>query len=1198
VPARPWRIAVSSALLAAAASNTGDVARAQSAPPDAHPAVVASANAAARAGALAWGASPAETRIGYYRFPAIHGGTLVFTAEGDLWRVPVAGGVAQRLTSHPGEETRAAVSADGRTVAFSGAYDGAREVYTMPLDGGVPVRHTFDGGAADVVGWTPDGAVLYTTTRYATLPNAQLIAVDPATNARAVVPLAQASDGAYAPDGALVFTRLAKQPSHTRRYVGGTVQNLWRWAGRMGEEAAPLTGDYLGTSRSPMVWDGRVYFASDRDPAGAPQLAAPAAHREATRAAVMNLWSMRLDGGDVRRHTQHADYDVLDPKLHDGRIVYQHGADLRLLDVRTGDDRRLDIRLASDFATLRERWVTRPMEYLTSWHVSPDGERVALTARGQVFVAPVGAGGRLVEASRHDGVRYRDALFMSDGRSLLALSDESGELELWTLPANGVGPRARLTDDGDSYRTMARPAPDGRRIAHGDRFGRLWVYDAQRRTNTLVAEARQWAAGFVTGSGAAWSADSRWLAFAMPGENDLQRIMLYDVERDALTAITSDRYASYAPAWSPDGKWLWFLSDRTFRSAVSSPWGVRAPEPFFDTQTKIYALALEPGTRFPFAARTELEAGSGRAATPATPVPAPAQTPAPGRTPPADGPAQPAGAAAAPASVVIRLEGLAERLYELPVPAGNYFGLTTDGPRLYWGAFDRAANRSSIQTLTIGNDGPPDVETFAENVTGFQLTADRKKLAFRRGEELFVVPAGARAPQELARHRVNLAGWSFAFDPREEFRQMFVESWRLQRDWFYDAGLHGVDYAANLAKYAPLAERVTDRAELADAIAQMVAELSALHIYVYGGDTNRCAGAEQAALCARMLPASLGAVLEKDPGAGGWRIAHIYRSDPDRPTERAPLERPGVEVARGDVIVSINGVPTLSVEDPAVLLRNQAGRQVLLRVASGGGGGGAGGGGGRANAGAGAGGPAAAGAARDVIVEPVALAEENRLRYDEWRYTRRLLVDSLSGGRIGYVHLRAMGPNDIADFTRDYYPVFNREALIVDVRHNGGGNIDAWILSRLMRRPWMYWQPRSGEPYWNFHYAFHGPMVALQNERTASDGEAFTEGFRRLGLGKVIGTRSWGGEIWLTSSNFLVDRGIATAAEIGVYGPEGEWLIEGWGVDPDVLVDNLPHATFLGRDAQIERAVAELMAELERAPVRVPRVGRQGGEER
>jgi tricorn protease len=402
-----------------------------------------------------------------------------------------------------------------------------------------------------------------------------------------------------------------------------------------------------------------------------------------------------------------------------------------------------------------------------------------------------------------------------------------------------------------------------------------------------------------------------------------------------------------------------------------------------------------------------------------------------------------------------------------------------------------------------------------------------------------------------------MARWTFATSPRTEFRELFQDAWRLERDYFYDKNMHGVDWVKIRERYAPLVDRVSDREELNDVIAQMVSELSTLHTFVRGGDSRKAPD--------KIDIATLGALLRRDEKAGGFVVEHIYLHDPDLPNLASPLARPDSRVREGEVIVSIDGEDALSVPDERVLLRGKAGQKVMLVVKG------------------------KDGATRNVLVTPVRDGEDENLRYAEWEYTRRQQVDAASNGQIGYVHLRAMGSGDIEQWAREFYPVFNREGLIVDVRHNHGGNIDSWVLAKLLRRNWFFWQPRVGNPIGNMQYAFRGHIVVLCDQVTASDGEAFAEGFRRLGLGKVIGMRTWGGEIWLSANNRLADRGIATAAEMGVYGPEGKWLIEGHGVDPDMVVDNLPAATFAGSDAQMEAAVKYLLGEIEKEPRPVPK---------
>jgi tricorn protease len=1060
---------------------------------------------------------------GYYRFPAIHGDTVIFTAEGDLWKVGVRGGVAQRLTTHPGQETNPAISPDGASVAFSAEYEGPMEVYVMPIDGGLPTRLTYEGGRATVVGWTPDNKVLYATLQHSTLPEVQLVTVDPHTGARAPVPLSEASDGTYdGSTGTLFFTRLPFQGSHTKRYRGGMAQQVWKLE-RAAQEAVPLTGDYLGTSKAPMVWHGRVYFASDRD-------------------GTMNLWSMDESGKDLRQLTHHQGWDVASPSLSDGRIVYQLGADLRVFDIASGADVAISVTLASDLDQLRQKWVAKPMEYLTTASLSPDGDRVVLTARGQVFVAPAKEG-RLVEATRAPGVRYRYAHFMPDGKSLVALSDESGEVEWWRLPANGVGTPERLTHDGKVLRFDGEPSPDGTMIAYDDKDLVLWIYRISDQRTIKVATSPRGGFGAL-----AWSPDSRWLAYAVPAPNTFSTIQLYHVDDGATVPLTDDRTNSDYPTWSPDGKWIYLLSNRNLESVVASPWGADQPEPFIASPTRIYAVALSHGERFPFQPADELQGEQRDSDTNSSPrkvrAAREAKTAASGRT------EKPS------VSVAIDTTGLQERIQEVPVPPGDYDHLTTNGARLFWLSHGPSAPRESrLMTVDVANTSPKPKRVL-DDVKGYELARDGQKIMVRKGEIIVVFDAASHENVDLAGKKVDLSAWKLLIDPQEEWHQMFVEAWRLERDYFYDRRMNGVDWPAMQKKYLPLVGRVTDRAELSDLLGQMVGELSALHIFVRGGDVRE--GSEH------IEPASLGAELARDVRAGGYRVAHIYRADPDYPEGLSPLARPGVDVHDGDVIEAINGVSTLSVADPSMLLRDQVGRQVLLHIAR------------------------ASGAGRDVIVTPISPRQEDDLRYSEWELTRRQRVEEMSNGQIGYVHLRAMGDRNYTEWARQFYPVYDRPGLIVDVRHNRGGNIDSWILEKLLRKAWFYWQPRIGQPYWNMQYAFRGHVVVLVDQRTASDGEAFAEGFRRLGLGKLIGMRTWGGEIWLSSSNFLVDKGIATAAETGVYGPEGEWLIEGHGVDPDIVVDDPPAATFRGEDAQLDAAVHDLQEQIRDHPVPVP----------
>lgn len=1049
-------------------------------------------------------AASADSTKGFYRYPALYKDTLVFAAEGDLWTVSIKGGTGRRLTTHPGEETHPVISPDGKTLAFSATYEGPTELYIMPLSGGLPSRLTYESDASTAIGFTPNGKLIYSTRAFSTIPNPQLVTIELKTGKRALIPLSQASGGSYdASEQTLYFTRPGFHNNNTKRYKGGTARNIWKIKSEW-PEARNLTEDFPGENFAPMWWDSRVYYVCDRD-------------------GDWNIWSMDEDGKDLKQHTHHSGWDVRTPYLYDGKIVYRIGADLRILDVRNKEDRLIPITLASDFDQIREKWVNDPMDYLTSAHIHPSGDSVVLTARGRVFVAPAGKG-RLVRASSKEGVRYRDVVFMPSGKRLLALSDESGEIEFTFLPADGVGQENTLTENGKILRFQGHPSPDGKWLAFDDKNNDLWLLNTSSGKQHKISNTRNGIGDIV------WSPDSKWLTYSEQAFNTFTQIHLYNLEKGEQIPLTTDRVNSMSPAWSPDGRFIYFLSDRNLRSVVGSPWGPRQPEPYFDKPVKLYVLSLRKGLRSPFKHADELFQ--------------------------ADGPDKKSEEKKQTEALIkIDLNGIQGRIREIPASAGNYSGLSVNTKALFW--VERGAgygDPAKLVSLKIASEDIK-IETVLEGIRRYELSADGKKILAQKGDSIYVFEAAPKKLSNLNKNKVNLSGWSFSIDVADDFRQLFIDAWRLERDYFYDPGMHGLDWDAVLDKYLPLVDRITSRRELNDLIGQLVGELSALHVSVRGGDLRQ--GQDQ------IRVATLGAKLERDKTAGGYRIDYIYKSDPDYPEELSPLADPDLNVREGDILLSINGRSTLSVRHPNALLRNKAGTQVLIEIKS-----------------------AETGKISRAVVIPIGY--EAGLRYSDWEYTRRLQVEEEGGGDIGYVHLRAMGGSNITEWYRNFYPVFKRKGLIVDVRHNRGGNIDSIILGKLLRKAWFFWKPRTGDPYWNMNYAFRGHMVVLCDENTASDGEAFAEGFRRLGLGKVIGTRTWGGEIWLSSNNRLTDRGLARAPQTGVYGPEREWLIEGHGVDPDIVVDNLPHATFKGKDAQLEAAIAFLKEEIRKHPVDVP----------
>ena len=1099
---------------------------------------------------------------GFYRFPALRGQQVWFTAEGDLWRTDIAGGTAQRVTTHPGSESRAELSPDGRSVAFVGAYEGPSEAYVMPVGGGVPKRLTWDGQGVLVWGWTPAGEVLVAAPSLNGQPERQLYAIDPKTLARRALPVAQASDGAVSADGqTLYFTRSGLRGDNARGYRGGALARLWAIDLGGQTEARPLV-DRPANLRRPMPYvtaqgQARVAFLSDEDGS-------------------INLWSVDAQGGDLRQHTRqhtrHQGWDIRHAGIDGTRVVYALGADLRLADLAAGTDVLLPISLGGDFDQQRTRWIKRAQPYLTNAALAPNGERVALTLRGHVATQGVGPLRRAELPIPPDG-RCRGAVFSHDNRFIYALCDlsPSSEVEAWRFNANDASTGShsapvQITRGADTQRVALFPSPDGQWLAHVDKNGRTYLtaLTANGAGDTRVIDTSRYR---VSEPSVTWSPDSRALVLVRPeGHAIRDQLLLYTLADQKLLPLTSDRYDSASPAFTPDGKWLYFLSDRSFTSSSRSPWGDRNLGPYFDRRGRVYALALQPGLRFPYQARDELEMAA--AATPASPASAASAASAPGSappsaaaTPPAATPASAAAskpAAAAPKLPAIVTAGLTSRLFEVPMPAGNFTKLRTDGKRLYVLEADSTAERrTSLRTLAIENTEPKP-ELFAGDVRDFDLTPDGKKLMVAKyGEgdglgEILLVDAAPKLPADTAKQQVRWTDWPLSIEPQAEWRQMFADAWRMHRDHFYDAGMHGVDWAAMRRKYEPLLPRVTDRAELNELLAQMVSELGALHSQVYTRDLRE--GPDP-------IPAAgLGARFSKV--ANGFRVEQLYLGDPELPADAGPLLPAGVQ--RGDVITQINGRPTPDLADLSEALRGQAGRQVLIGLRS------------------------TDGKERQAVMLPVTAEREAQLRTGDWERRRAERVATQSNGRIGYLRLRAMGPADIANFAREFYAQIERDGLIIDVRGNNGGSIDSWVIEKLLRRTWAWWQPRSpagSPPFGNMQQTFRGQLAVLIDENTYSDGETFAEGVQRLKLAPLIGKRTSGAGVWLSDGNRLLDNGLARAAETGQFSPEGTWLIEGKGVAPDIEVDNLPRATFNGGDAQLDAAIANLQKRLAEQPV-------------
>ncbi len=1059
---------------------------------------------------------------GYYRAPALHDQTLVFTAEGDLWTTTLNQTKASRLTSLTAEELDATISKDGKWVAYTANYEGANEVYVMPIAGGVAKRVSFENSRVRLQGWTAAGEVLYSTDNAFGPANFWVLkTVNPQTLTVTDLPLADAVEGVIDDKGEYVyFTQFGLQVSgdNAKVYRGGAKGEIWRYKIGSKQEAQQLTTTHEGSVKQPMLWQQRVYFVSDQSGND-------------------NIWSMSVDGTDIKQHTQYTQWQVRDAQLDNGRIVFQQGADIKLLNLADMAESTLDIELTSDFAHRREQWVNDPMDYATSTVFAQQGDNVVITARSHVAIAS-NDGRRLVQIDSPANSRVRDALLSSDGKWVYGISDASGEQEIWQYPADGSAGAKQLTKDGNTLRTSLTLSPNGRYLVHDDYMGNVWLLDLTRNNNQKIIKNGE---GLGPYQDIKWSADSQFIALTK-SEIGKQRpqIVLYSINESKAQTLTTDKYESFSPSFSHDGKWLYFLSNREFKANPGSPWGDRNMGPIFDKRTQIFALALDAKATFPFAKPTELTVNKG--------------------TNNADKKDQDN-----PAKTTVDWDGLNQRLWQVPVDAGNYSSLTATKDKLY--LLDGHQDKSELKLVKF-DALQPKVDTFSDDVGQYALAKDGSKLMLRKKSDpknIMIVDAGDKLPSDVSNAKVSTEQWQLSISPQQEWQQIFEDAWLMHRDSFFDPNMRGVDWQAAKAKYQPLVDRLTDRNELNDIFIQMMGELNSLHSQVRGGDIDQDKdAAKAAALGARLTQTDKGVV-----------ISHIYQTDSELPLSGSPLARIEVDAQEGDIIRAINGKNVDSVADVTQLLRNQGNKQVLLGLQRG-------------------------KTVLNTVVIPHDIGTDAKVRYLDWVEHNGAKVAKASKGNIGYLHLYAMGSGDIESFAREFYTNYDKDGLIIDVRRNRGGNIDSWIIEKLLRRAWAFWQPTHGSTNANMQQTFRGHLVVLADQMTYSDGETFSAGIRALNIAPIIGKQTAGAGVWLSGRNSVTDKGMARVAEYPQYAIDGRWIVEGHGVEPDIEVDNLPYATFSGKDAQLEAAISYLKDELVQQPISplqglpMPKTGKAG----
>jgi tricorn protease len=1081
--------------------------------------------AAALLGALAafaaFAASPdsapadgGETRL--LRTPDVQGNRIVFVYGGDLWLADAAGGDARRLTSDPGQELAPKFSPDGRWIAFTGQYGGTRQVYVISVDGGTPRQLTFRNDVGDlpprggfdnqVLGWTPDGKkVLFNAHRVPwseRISRPYLVPVD--GGMETPLPMPEGGTGTLSPDGTkYAYTPMMREFRTWKRYHGGRAQDIWVYD--LQKNSAERLTDYDGTDDLP-VWVGdAIYFTSDRE------------------GGVLNLFALDPATRKVRQATHHTDWDVLWPSGDGHRVVYEAGGWIWLFDPATGDDRKLSIRVTGDLPHTLPYFKDVASD-IQSAGLSPSGKRAVFEARGEIFTVPAEKG-EVRNLTESPGVREMSPAWSPDGLTIAYLSDRTGEYEIWLRKSDGSGEERRVTRGGGAWSFPPVWSPDSKKLAWFDTKGRLRWVDA---ASGEVTDADRAVRNDITDS--QWSPDSRWLAYTKNGPSQMGSVWVYSLDDGKATQLTSDLTNEGQPVFDPQGRYLYFLSNRDFNLTFS---GFEF-DYVYTHPTRVYVAVLAKDGPALFLPQSDEEAAK-------------AEDKAKDEKDKKDGKEKKKeDAAAQPQPVKIDADGFELRVRAIPGPSGNYrslsasdkavFYIVGDGPAAALKMYDLEKRKEDVVLPTVGS---------------YALSADGKKILYHLGETWGIVDA---APgQKAGDGKLALDKLTLRIDPRGEWAEMYADAWRDLRDFFYDPAMHGTDWTGLRDKYAALLPYVSTRADLDFLLGELGGELSSGHVYVQPSDSSYGV--------ARVENGLLGAEIEADP-SGWFRIAKIFPGENWHPDFRSPLTEPGIHAAAGDYILAVDGQSTKGVDNFFRLLQDKAGRVVTLLLN----------------------GKPSLDGAHEERVRPV--ESEQNLRYLDWIQKTRAKVDQLSGGRIGYIHLPDTAVKGNRELFKYFYPQTDKDALIVDDRYNGGGFIPDRMIALLSRPLLSFWKQRILEPFSTPTFYHAGPKVALINGQAGSGGDAFPYFFREEKLGPLIGTTTWGGLAGLNFSPPLLDGGIVTVPSFRFYTKDGKWAVENEGVAPDVEVIDRPDEVAKGHDPSLEKAVEVLLGELEKHPPR------------
>lgn len=1039
---------------------------------------------------------------GLFRYPDVSQTHIVFTYANDLWVVPKEGGRAYKLSSPPGVENFPKFSPDGKTIAFSANYDGNPDVYVLPALGGPTHRLTYHGMSDRMVDWYPDGqSVLIASRRDSEKERFnKFFKVSIKGGLPEKLPMAYAEFGSLSPDGKRIAVNFQTQIGRTwKRYRGGNVSDIHIFDLATHASENISKSDEAG-NEFPMWWQDKIYFISDRGPENR-----------------MNLWEYTIASKNLKQLTRFADNDIHYPSLGIDEIVFEQGGKMYLFNLPAANYKEVKIELVTDAMTLKPR-IEKADKYIQHAFISPDGNRILMEARGDIFSLPA-ENGFVKDLTRTSGVAERYPAWSPDGKTIAYWSDASGEYEL-TLMQDGK--ERKVTSLGAGFRYRPFWSPDSKKIAFIDKAMQIYIIDVATGSLTPVDKMLRASHGSLDGFVANWSSDSRWLTYSRDLDNYHSAAFLFDVPGKKSYQITNGYYNAGTPAFDPDGKYIFLTTDQHFNPTYSSIDGTF----IYANSTELAAIPLKKTTPSPLYPKNDTVSIKQEAET---------KTDTKKKD---DGKKEDGKDKTEKKVVEIDLDGLEARLVILPVKAGNYSNVQITKGKVIYLHYPNSGSSEKTNSLQYFDLEKREEKTILDGVDNFQVSSNGEKILVSKESNYAVV---SPAENQKMDKPLRIAEMEMMVEPQKEWKQIYTDAWRLERDYFYDPNMHGVDWNKVRSQYSKMLEGVSTREEVNFILGEMIAELNASHTYRFGGDEE----SEK-----QKSTGYLGVDWETE--GSYYKIKRIVRGAPWDAEVRSPLSLPGVGIKEGNYLLAVNGVVLTTETEPYAAFQGLGGKTVELTYNST---------------------PGWSGA-KTAVVET--LSDESRLRHLEWIEKNRKRVEEATNGEAGYVYVRSTGVDGQNELIRQFNAQWDKKALIIDERFNNGGQIPDRFIEMLNRPPIVYWAIRDGKPWPWPAYANYGPKVMLINGWSGSGGDAFPDYFRKAKLGPLIGTRTWGGLIGISGVPDLIDGGGVTVPTFRMYNLDGTWFKEGHGVDPDIAVDEDLTSMAKGVDPQLERAIIEI----------------------